>query len=508
MDTAPTTILCVDDEVLFRTILRDFLQPHGYRVLEAATGREALQILEDQDIDVVLLDVNMPEMDGLEACRYIKADEHTAHIPVIMITSLAGTDDRIRGIEAGAEDYIFKPFHQEEVLARIRMLLKVKNLNEKLRNAYDSIKDLTAFGESIIQNFKPTSFDLHFSIDNIVSKLLYTGSGGSSKPAVIVFGVEEGGECNFYRYNLAGGRLLKEPMELMQGSCSPSSVNGNDSPVYFFNGDELHGSPFHGMVEVLAESGTPVENMVTYVSESLTLYALNYQSEVTAYEAAVLESLVMQVLFLKSLSEQVAETEDAFTYTIYCLARAAEIRDADTADHILRVGEYCSTIASRLKLPDHFVREIRVQSALHDIGKIHTPLSILQKPGRLDKDEWEEMKLHTVYGGRIIGDHRHFKLGKSIALTHHENWDGSGYPKALSGNRIPVEGRIMALADTYDALRTQRVYKAGFDHETAYQIILEGDDRTLPTHFDPKVLYIFKDMAGKFEEIFEETREV
>jgi HD-GYP domain-containing protein (c-di-GMP phosphodiesterase class II) len=293
----------------------------------------------------------------------------------------------------------------------------------------------------------------------------------------------------------------------MTDRCSPTSTKGKDSPVYFFNGDELKDSPFQEIAEILEASGIRIENMVTYANPSLALYALNYQSEVTAYEAAVLESLVMQVLFLKSLSEQVAETEDAFTYTIYCLARAAEIRDADTADHILRVGDYCSTIASRLSLPDHFVREIRVQATLHDIGKIHTPPSILQKPGKLDEDEWEEMKKHTVYGGKIIGDHRHFRMGQTIALTHHENWDGSGYPSGISGSRIPLEGRIMALADTYDALRTERVYKSSFDHKTAYQIIFEGDDHTLPTHFDPKILYVFKDISGKIEEIFENTRE-
>lgn len=506
MDTRSPTILCVDDELLNRAILRDVLMPQGYNILEARTGGEALALLGKQRIDVVLLDINMPEMDGLEACRRIKSDERTAHIPVIMVTSLADTEDRIRGIEAGAEDYITKPFHEEEVLARIRMLLKVKTLNDKLREAYDSIKSLTAFGESIIQTFQPTNFDLHFSIDSIVSQLLRTNGRETTKPGIIVLGVEEGGECSFYRYTMSRGRIVKEAIDLMQDSCAPLSTAEHPDFVHHYNGRELADSPFNEIMEFVEQSGTHVENMVTYASPSFALYALNYLSEVTPYEAAVLESLVMQALFLKSLSEQVTETEDAFTYTVYSLARAAETRDHDTGDHILRVGEYCSIISSKLTLSDRFVRNIRVQATLHDIGKIHTSLSILQKPGKLDKDEWEEMKKHTIYGARIIGDHRRFKMAKSIALTHHENWDGSGYPEGMKEAQIPVEGRIMALADTYDALRTRRVYKPIFDHDTACRIILEGDDRTLPCHFDPEILSIFKNNMGMFEEIYEKVR--
>jgi response regulator RpfG family c-di-GMP phosphodiesterase len=486
MNTNSPVILCVDDEILNRTILKDVLTPQDYRVLEAEDGEKALALLEKHRVDIVLLDINMPEMDGFEVCRRIKSNDRTVSIPVIMITSLADSEDRIRGIEAGAEDYITKPFHEGEVLARIRMLLKVKILNEKLRDAYTSIKHLTAFGESIIQTFQPTDFDLHFSIDSIVSQLLRTNGDVTSRPGTIVLGVEEGGECLFYRYTISKGRVTKECMDLTRGSCAPDFIGEHPGPVHYYNKDELANSPFREITRLLEKSCTPIENMVTYASPALALYALNYTSEVTPYEAAVLENLVMQALFLKSLSEQVSETEDAFTYTVYSLARAAETQDHDTGNHILRVGEYCSIIASKLALSDRFVRKIRLQSTLHDIGKIHTSPSILKKPGKLNKEEWEEMKKHTVYGARIIGDHRRFEMAKSIALTHHEKWDGSGYPNGLEEETIPLEGRIMALADTYDALRTERVYKPVFDHNTACGIILEGDDRTQPDHFDPE----------------------
>jgi response regulator RpfG family c-di-GMP phosphodiesterase len=500
-------VLCVDDERLNRTIVRDMLDSTKFEVLEAENGEEALRILEDYPVDVILLDVNMPVMDGFEVCRTIKTSSSLRHIPIIMITALTDIEDRIRGIEAGADDYITKPFHEDEVLARINMLLKVKELNEKLLDAYTTIKTLTTFGESIIQTFQPTDFDLLFSMDSIVSQLIRK-NGSAAKPTSIILGVEEDDqECHFYKYTYTDGKVDRTSLDLSKKSCAPSSFASGDPTVHYYNALDLPDSPFSDLVSALETTGTTIDNMVTYASPSLSLYALNYGTNVSTYEATVLESLVMQALFLKSLSSQVTETEDAFTYTVYSLARAAEAQDEDTGNHILRVGEFCSTIADRMGLSDRFSRTIRVQATLHDIGKLHTSPAILKKPGRLDKDEWVEMKKHTVYGAQIIGEHKRFKMGKSIAMSHHEKWDGSGYPHGLKAEKIPVEGRIMALADTYDALRTQRVYKSAFPHEEACRIIREGDDRTQPGHFDPEILKIFENNMGLFEELFEKGSE-
>lgn len=187
------------------------------------------------------------------------------------------------------------------------------------------------------------------------------------------------------------------------------------------------------------------------------------------------------------------------------LTTAAELRDEDTGRHINRIGRYAGVIARAMGMSDAFVDTITCASAMHDIGKIGIPDAILFKPGGLTPEEFEVVKRHTVIGGHILRDASHplMQMAATIALTHHERWDGTGYPKGLAGEQIPLEGRIVILADQYDALRSQRVYKPALDHEAACHIICNGDGQTLPGHFDPAVVRAFRVTADSFAEIFE-----
>ncbi|MDD2804061.1 MAG: response regulator [Elusimicrobiales bacterium] len=317
-------ILCVDDEDFNLDLLEALLKPHGYETMTALHGREALEVLAAKPVDLVLLDINMPVMNGHEVCKKIKSDPQLAHIPVIMITSMDNKENKMKGMESGAEEFLSKPYDQAELLLRI-------------------------------------------------------------------------------------GNILRS-----------------------------------------------------------------------------------------------AEYEGAFDYLILALARAAEANDVDTGNHILRVAEYAALVARELGQSEKFIDLIHSQATLHDVGKVHIPSHILKKPGRLTAEEMEEMKHHTTFGAMIIGDHPHLEFGKRIALCHHERWDGTGYPKGLKGEEIPLEARITAICDCYDALRNSRVYKPNYDHEGACRIIMQGDDRMKPEHFDPRVMDAFKKLAPRFDELYKQ----
>ncbi len=328
-------ILVVDDEERNLRLMKALLIPLGYEVILTLDGEEALEKVREIPPDMILLDVMMPTMDGFEVSRRLKGDAETAIIPIVMVTALREVEDRVKALEAGADDFISKPVEKTELKARVQSLLKVKAYNDHMR---DYQKELEAE----------------------VSK----------------------------RTN-----QLRKAFEKIRAS---------------------------------------------------------------------------------SLE------------TIYRLSRAAEHKDKDTGSHILRMSHYSASVARKMGLNEKNVEAILYASPMHDVGKIGTPDRILLKPGKLDKDEWEIMKQHTTNGAKILESSAHgfIKLGEVIALTHHEKWDGSGYPKGLKGSIIPLAGRIVAVADVFDALTSKRPYKEPFSSEKSYSIIKEGRGN----HFDPDIV--------------------
>ncbi len=197
------------------------------------------------------------------------------------------------------------------------------------------------------------------------------------------------------------------------------------------------------------------------------------------------------------------ETEDAFKLTINLLARAAEIHDEDTANHIQRTNEYSYVLARRLGMPDDFCDEIRYSAQLHDVGKMSVNTALLKKPGALEPHERDEIIQHSDYGYQILSHSDRLQMAAEIAQSHHEQWGGGGYPNRLVGEAIPMAARIVALADVYDALRAKRSYKPAFSHARTRKILLEGDERLDPaSHFDPKLLAVFAEHHGELDEVW------
>lgn len=195
--------------------------------------------------------------------------------------------------------------------------------------------------------------------------------------------------------------------------------------------------------------------------------------------------------------------KEGFEYTAGALARASEVNDDTTGTHIIRINVYAKKLAELMDEPREFTEAVGLLAQLHDVGKIHIPENILKKPGSLTPAEYEQMKLHTTFGAKIIGDHPRLAVAKQIALGHHEKWDGTGYPGGLSGDMIPLSAQITAVVDVFDALVSKRPYKDALDFAKVYAIMTTGDERTRPeSDFSPRVLRAFLENYNVFSDIY------
>ena len=358
--SAQKRILVVDDEPGNRELLEAMLMGLGHESELAPDGFVALAALK-RGFDLVLLDVMMPGMDGFEVARRIRSGADQPDIPICMVTSLTGKEERLRAVEVGANDFIAKPVDKTELKVRVASLLRVKE-------AQDTSKR----------------------------------------------------------------------------------------------------------------------------------YAADLEATVASRTAALRQAL-------QDMSEAQRKTYEAQLETIERLVLAAEYKDEDTASHIKRMSRYSELLARKLTLPLKECEIVLHASPMHDVGKIGTPDGILLKPANLTPEEWVTMKQHTTMGGRILGGSSSELLmaGEVIALSHHEKWDGSGYPKGLMGESIPIYGRICAVADVFDALTSKRPYKEPFPKEKALGIMREGR----ATHFDARILDLFLDNMKEVEAIQSQYRD-
>jgi len=219
------------------------------------------------------------------------------------------------------------------------------------------------------------------------------------------------------------------------------------------------------------------------------------------------EDMEMQQALIASLRDQL---NHAYAEPLHCLSEASFHRDNETGSHTRRIGIYARFVARALGWSPLDEARVELAARLHDVGKIGIPDAILRKPGPLTPDEWIVMKRHTEIGEAILSQShasRELQLAAEIAGSHHERWDGSGYPRGLARDAIPIAARITQIGDAYDALRSTRPYKLPLDHRQACAVILNGDDRTRPEHFDPAVLGIFERQEALFASVFDSLQE-
>lgn len=226
-------------------------------------------------------------------------------------------------------------------------------------------------------------------------------------------------------------------------------------------------------------------------AEHKKIFLIDEQSEAEGFARELSDALIVEKTTNRDFMQR--------------LATLAEFRDSASGNHILRIGLYANKISEMLDLPMVFIDRITVASTLHDIGKMGVPADILFKPTPLTPHEMEMAKQHTVIGHSILSGSSSpiMEMAAEIALTHHENWDGSGYPNGQVGKQIPLSGMIVRVCDVYDALRSRRPYKGPYNHKKAVAIIVNGDVKTKRDHFSPDVLDAFIEISDVFEEIFD-----
>ncbi len=253
----------------------------------------------------------------------------------------------------------------------------------------------------------------------------------------------------------------------------------------------------------------PVERMELRARVRSLLKVKAYNDHMHNYRQELENEVARQTMELTTANKRIMEAHtrlrESSLEAIFRLSRAAEYKDGDTAQHLLNIGHLSAFLAEKMGLNKVTVERILYASIMHDIGKIGIPDHILTKNGPLNDSEWVLMKKHTIFGAQILKDSKSsfLQLGEIIAMTHHEKWDGSGYPNGLAGREIPLAGRIVAVADVFDSLMSKRHYKPALSLERTLDIIKEGRG----SHFDPAVVDIFLDNIEHVIAMWEQSRQ-
>lgn len=507
------TILIVDDFQSDRDLCALLLRREGYEIALAQNGLEAIEVARHAQPHVIIMDMMMPLMDGLEATRVLRAYGPTAHIPIIMVSANSEEEDAVAGLDAGADEYLSKPIRPRDFRFRVRSMVRLRNAhlqlqraNAELRRRTDTLAQLNQFCEAVLLDGSTEAIGrkvVEMAADLLqsdrVSLLVPDGDGGSLRVACAL-GIDP--------------RIWPELCIPLDSPISGRVFTGQSEIIA--NRDTPH-APTIGQYESACFVSVPLMSTalrahngaigVLNVTEKRDLQEYSNEDVQTCRQIAQTAALALEHALVR---KQLDATRDSI---ILSLARLSEYRQQTIGRHLERVRDM-STLLARLladdpripeKLDEAYINDLRRAAPLHDIGKVAIPDRVLLKKEKLTAEEFRLMQDHTTIGAqtlrRVISsghESRFLRIAMDIAHYHHERWDGTGYPEGLAGEEIPLCARIVCLADTYDAIRMPREYKPASSHEAAVREILAGSG----SQFDPRLVQAFCAVEEEFRETY------
>lgn len=485
-DPAPR-VLVVDDEKVIREILADFLSLEGFSVRTAEDGNAALAELDRHPYDLVISDLKMPGMGGLELLEHIQ--RQSPDVVTVIMTGFGTVETAIDAMKRGAYDYVLKPFRIEEVVHIIQRGLEKQRLaaeNLRLREALSLYKVSEAIAASLsLEEVLATVGDaaIHDIDADLVLVILDDNEGGWFERLR-----RQNPDFHGDLTSPEGSATTLDVAALTDHFASEAALNVSGARVVQFlkNPSEQH--PAWALMAV------PLRMRSRTVGFIATL-GLQRGKRFEEAQRKLLAGVASRAAAAIENARLYEDLKATFNQTIQGLARAIDKMDRYTAGHSDRVAYYARVLAQHLGLAPDMVEIVRQAALMHDIGKIGCVLN-LNKAGKLSAEEYEIFKKHPGYGREILEPIKFLHPLIPGVHLHHERWDGRGYPLRLKGEEIPIIARIISVADTYDAMTSNRSYRGALPHEVATGEI----ERCAGSQFDP-------DVANPFLEVIETDRE-
>lgn len=441
-------ILVVDDEPVILDILRDVLEYEGFLVTTVGDGELAFERLRSEAYDLLLTDLKMPRVDGLELIRRLSEAGLVDQFKTVIMTGFGTVETAVAAMKNGAFDYILKPFKPEDVVRLIRRALAELDLqrenmalretlgfyelSEALSSSMELDQQLGMIAELVRNNLGADGVAVHAANPDVPGETVVRFATGPD------IGINA---PRIFEELKAEGRLVAHGDEVARWVAEAG-----------LNPTGLVGSP-------LKVRGEPMGFIAAFSHEAGRRFTEGQRKGLNVFGARAASAIEHDRMF-RSIAEGV-------TATIESLARALEAKDPYTAGHSDRVATYGRLIAAAVGLSESEQKRCFHGGLLHDIGKIGINLNVLNKAQKLTEEEYEMFKSHTVLGKRIIEPVKFLRPLIPYVYAHHEAWNGRGYPEGLAGEDIPFEGRLLAVADSYDAMTSNRPYRKALPHDIA-----------------------------------------